>query len=277
MKNNAEFINIIKRALLEDIGQGDVTSQVLIPENQKAEMAFLAREDLVACGVFIPQMIYAQLSNEITVEVKSEEGKKLFKNSTLVVAKGNARTLLTGERVALNLMQRMCGIATLTNQYVQAVKGTKAIILDTRKTMPNLRVLDKYSVTVGGGKNHRMRLDDMVMIKDNHIALCGGIKQAVAKVRVSTKLPVIVECDNLSQVAEAIVAAPDRIMLDNMDNETMKKAVAMAAGKIPLEASGSVSLATVRGIAETGVDYISIGKLTHSAPAADIGADIVFS
>jgi nicotinate-nucleotide pyrophosphorylase (carboxylating) len=277
MKNNAEFIDIIKRALIEDIGQGDVTSQLLIPENRQAEMAFVAREDLVACGVFIPQMIYAQLSNEITVEVKSEEGKKLFKNSTLVVAKGNARTLLTGERVALNLMQRMCGIATLTNQYVQAVKGTKAIILDTRKTMPNLRVLDKYSVTVGGGKNHRMRLDDMVMIKDNHIALCGGIKQAVAKVRVSTKLPVIVECDNLSQVAEAIVAAPDRIMLDNMDNETMKKAVAMAAGKIPLEASGSVSLATVRGIAETGVDYISIGKLTHSAPAADIGADIVFS
>jgi nicotinate-nucleotide pyrophosphorylase (carboxylating) len=277
MKNNAEFIDIIKRALIEDIGQGDVTSQLLIPENRQAEMAFVAREDLVACGVFIPQMIYAQLSNEITVEVKSEEGKKLFKNRTLVVAKGNARTLLTGERVALNLMQRMCGIATLTNQYVQAVKGTKAIILDTRKTMPNLRVLDKYSVTVGGGKNHRMRLDDMVMIKDNHIALCGGIKQAVAKVRVSTKLPVIVECDNLSQVAEAIVAAPDRIMLDNMDNETMKKAVAMAAGKIPLEASGSVSLATVRGIAETGVDYISIGKLTHSAPAADIGADIVFS
>ncbi|MEK6747144.1 MAG: carboxylating nicotinate-nucleotide diphosphorylase [Pseudomonadota bacterium] len=275
MKTNQEIIDIIKRALAEDIGQGDVTSQLLIPENQQAEMAFVAREDLVACGVFIPELVYNILGASASASVN--EGEFAGTNKVLAVAKGNARALLAGERVVLNLMQRMCGIATLTNQYVQAVAGTKVVILDTRKTMPNLRVFDKYSVTVGGGKNHRMRLDDMVMIKDNHIALCGGIKQAVEKVRAATKLPVIVECDNLTQVEEAIIASPDRILLDNMDNETLKKAVALSAGKIPLEASGGVSLATVRGIAETGVDYISVGKLTHSAPAADIGADIVFS
>lgn len=277
MKNNAEFIDIIKRALAEDIGQGDITSQLLIPENQKAEMAFVARDDMVACGVFIPELVYGQLDTGVSVGVSANEGELVSAGKVLAVAKGNARVLLTGERVVLNLMQRMCGIANLTNQYVQAVRGTKAVILDTRKTIPNLRVLDKYSVTVGGGKNHRMRLDDMVLIKDNHIALCGGIKQAVAKVRASTKLPVVVECDNLSQVEEALVAAPDRILLDNMDNETLKRAVALTAGKIPLEASGRVSLATVRGIAETGVDYISIGKITHSVAAADIGADIIFS
>lgn len=277
MKNNAEFVDIIKRALAEDIGQGDVTSQLLIPEDQQAEMAFVARQDLVACGVFIPEMVYVQIDSGVSVGVSVSEGELVSSGKVLAVAKGNARTLLTGERVVLNLMQRMCGIATLTNQYVQAVKGTKAVILDTRKTIPNLRVLDKYSVTVGGGKNHRMRLDDMVLIKDNHIALCGGIKQAVAKVRALTKLPVVVECDNLQQVEEALAAVPDRILLDNMDNKTMGKAVNLAAGKIPLEASGNVSLATVRGIAETGVDYISVGKLTHSAPAADIGADVIFS
>lgn len=275
MKNEVEFIDIIKRALLEDIGHGDVTSQLLIPENQQAEMAFVAREDMVACGVFIAELVYNMLG--ASASASASEGELVKKDAVLAVAKGNARVLLTGERVALNLMQRMCGIANLTNQYVQAVAGTKAIILDTRKTMPNLRALDKYSVTVGGGKNHRMRLDDMVMIKDNHIALCGGIRQAVEKVRAATKLPIIVECDNLSQVEEAIAAAPDRIMLDNMDNETMKKAVALNVGRIPLEASGGVSLETVRSIAETGVDYISVGKLTHSAPAADIGADIIFS
>ncbi len=277
MKTNQEIIDIIKRALAEDIGHGDVTSQLLIPENRQAEMAFVAREDMVVCGVFIPELVYNMLGASASASASASEGEFAGTNKVLAVAKGNARALLVGERVVLNIMQRMCGIATLTNQYVKAVAGTKAVILDTRKTMPNLRVFDKYSVTVGGGKNHRMRLDDMVMIKDNHIALCGGIKQAVEKVRASTKLPVIVECDNLTQVEEAIIVSPDRILLDNMDNETLKKAVALSAGKIPLEASGGVSLATVRGIAETGVDYISVGKLTNSAPAADIGADIIFS
>lgn len=277
MEKNLEFIDIIKRALVEDIGQGDITSQLLIPENQQAEMVFVAREDMLACGMFIPELVYSQLDTSVVVDIKIKEGQLISKNTVLVAAKGNARALLAGERVALNIMQRMCGVATLTNKYVQEIRDTKAVILDTRKTMVNLRVMDKYAVTVGGGKNHRMRLDDMVMIKDNHIVLCGGIKQAVERARASTKLPIIVECDTLAQVQEVIAVSPDRILLDNMDNEMLKKAVAIVAGKIPLEASGGVSLATVRSIAETGVNYISVGKITHSVSTADIGADIVFS
>ncbi len=275
MKNNPEIIDIIKRALAEDIGNGDITSELLIPEGQEAEMAFVARHEMVACGTFIPEMVYDILG--ASASASASEGALVGEGDILATVKGNARLLLAGERVTLNIMQRMCGVASLTHVYVRAVRGTKAHILDTRKTMVNLRVLDKYSVTVGGGKNHRMRLDDMVMIKDNHIALCGGVAQAVAKARAGTSLPVILECDNLAQVEEAITAKPDRILLDNMDNSTLVKAVSMVAGRIPLEASGGVSLSTVRAIAETGVDYISVGKITHSVPASDIGADIVFS
>ncbi len=279
MKNNPEIIDIIKQALAEDIGQGDITSNLLIPEKQQAEMAFVAREEMVACGLFIPQMVYDVIGGGVSVGEGGsiEEGRKVAGNTTLAVAKGNARSLLAGERVTLNIMQRMCGIATLTRRYVEAVNGTKAVILDTRKTIVNIRVLDKYAVAAGGGKNHRMRLDDMVLIKDNHIALCGGIKEAVAKARSGAKLPIVVECDTLAQVEEALLAKPDRIMLDNMDNTMLSKAVAVAAGKIPLEASGGVSLETVRGIAQTGVDFISVGKITHSANAVDIGADIAFA
>lgn len=275
MKNNPEIIDIIKRALAEDIGQGDITSNLLIPEDLQAEMVFVARHDMVSCGTFIPEMVYNMLGADASFVVK--DGCLVGGGDILATAKGSARALLAGERVTLNIMQRMCGVASITNVYANAVEGTKAKILDTRKTIPNLRILDKYAVTVGGGKNHRMRLDDAVMIKDNHIALCGGIGEAVAKVRGGTDLPIILECDNLMQVEEAISAKPDRILLDNMDNEMLRKAVIMVAGRIPLEASGGVSLATIRGIAETGVDYISVGKITHSVPASDIGADIIFS
>lgn len=277
MLNQIEFTDIIKRALAEDIGKGDITSNLLIPENQQAEMAFVAREEMVVCGVFIPQMAYEIIGGSVSVSVIAEEGKLITKNTTLAIAKGNARILLAGERVALNIMQRMCGIATLTRRYVEAVKGTGAVILDTRKTIVNIRVMDKYAVTVGGGKNHRMRLDDMVLIKDNHIALCGGIKEAVAKARTGTKLPIVVECDTHAQMEEAMEAKPDRILLDNMDNVMLKRAVAFVGGRIPLEASGGVSLETISDIAKTGVDFISVGKITHSAIALDIGADIVFA
>lgn len=276
MINEQEINDIIARALAEDIGAGDITSSLLIPENQQAEMAFVAREKMVACGLFIPGLVYARIGGGVAVYASVGEGDFVAKNTALAVARGNARALLAGERVALNIMQRMCGVATLTHEYARAIAGTRAVILDTRKTMPNLRVLDKYAVIAGGGKNHRMRLDDMVLIKDNHIALCGGIGQAVKAARTGCNLPVIVECDTLEQVEEAARAFPDRIMLDNMSNALLAQAVSLVAGKIPLEASGGVSLATVRGIAETGVDYISVGKLTHSAPAMDIGADIVF-
>jgi nicotinate-nucleotide pyrophosphorylase (carboxylating) len=184
--------------------------------------------------------------------------------------------LLTGERTALNIMQRMSGVATLTQTYVQAIAGTKAVLLDTRKTMPGMRILDKYAVRVGGGQNHRMRLDDMILIKDNHIALCGGLPAAVKAAQKGGELPVVVECDTLEQVKEALAAAPDRILLDNMDNHSLREAVALSAGSVKLEASGGVALESVREIALTGVDYISVGKITHSAPAVDIAADITF-
>lgn len=272
-----EFYDIITRALAEDIGVGDITSNLLIPENKTADLAFVAREEMVSCGVFVAEMVYKQLNASININFHVKDGELVEKNTVLATATGNARALLAGERVALNLMQRMCGIASLTHKYVEAVSGTNAIILDTRKTMPNLRIVDKYSVKIGGGQNHRFRLDDMVLIKDNHIALCGGIASAVVKVRAGTNLPIVVECDTLAQVAEAIKTPPTRILLDNMSLEMLREAVEMACGKVKLEASGGVNLNTVRAIAETGVDYISVGALTHSAPAADIGADIMFN
>lgn len=279
MLNEPEIIEIIERALHEDIGSGDITSNLLIEQTQQGTMNFVAREEMVACGLFIAGLVYARLGSigSVSVQVAAQEGKQVVAGTTLLSATGSARALLAGERVALNLMQRMCGIATLTHSYTQAVKGTWAVILDTRKTMPGLRVLDKYSVVCGGGQNHRMRLDDMVLIKDNHIALCGGIIAAVQRARAGTTLPVVIECDTLEQVKQAIEAKPERILLDNMPPSMLKQAVALAAGRVKLEASGGVSLGTVRAIAESGVGYISVGKLTHSAPAADIGADIAFS
>jgi len=272
-----EFSDIITRALAEDIGAGDITSTLLIPENQTARMAFVARDEMVVCGVFIAELVCKILGASVSVSASASEGEIVKASSVLATATGNARALLAGERVALNLMQRMCGIASLTHQYVEAVRGTKAIILDTRKTMPNLRIADKYAVKTGGGQNHRFRLDDMVLIKDNHLAIYGGIAGAVAKARAGTNLPIVVECDTLAQVAEAIKTAPTRILLDNMSIDMLKEAVQMAGGLVKLEASGGVNLTTVRAIAETGVDYISVGALTHSATASDIGADIVFN
>lgn len=283
MKNNilpeaAEIQRIVKTALAEDIGAGDVTSQLLLSSHTIATLDFVSRKPMVACGLFIPQAVYEALGDKVEVVQRVGEGTAVSAGTSLVVANGAARTLLAGERVTLNLIQRMCGVATLTHAYVQAVSGTKAIILDTRKTMPGLRAFDKYAVRAGGGQNHRLRLDDMVLIKDNHIALCGGVGKAVDAVRHHEKsgLPIVVECDTLAQVKEALVTRPDRILLDNMTAGQLREAVIMVAGKIPLEASGGVTLDTVRKIAESGVDYISVGALTHSAPAADIGADIQF-
>lgn len=265
---------VIAAALEEDIGSGDMTSLLTVPENAQASMHFVARQAMVVCGGFIPHFVYQQLGSTVATAVHMQEGDKAKPGDVIAVAAGSAQTLLTGERVALNLMQRMCGVATLTAAYIDAVAGTKAKILDTRKTMPGLRMLDKYAVTAGGGHNHRMRLDDMILIKDNHIAACGGIAQAVQKARAGSTLPLVVECDTLEQVREAISAKPDRILLDNMTPEELTKAVQLAAGKVLLEASGGVSLQSVKTIAQTGVDYISVGRITHSAPAADIAADI---
>jgi nicotinate-nucleotide pyrophosphorylase (carboxylating) len=271
-----EVRQIIAQALLEDIGAGDITTALTIPADAKAVMRFVAREELVVCGGFIPAEVYGRLSASIRLTQHCEEGHTAKPGEALVSAEGDARALLTGERVALNLMQRMSGVSTLTRNYVDAIKGTKAIILDTRKTMPGLRVLDKYAVRVGGGQNHRFRLDDMVLIKDNHIAVAGSISAAVRAARQHTALLVEVECDTLEQVREAISAQPDRILLDNMSLDQLREAVKLVAGNIPLEASGGVSLESIKAIADTGVAYISVGKLTHSALAVDMSADMVF-
>lgn len=277
-----EFSKIIKSALAEDIGSGDITSNLLIPEDINAELLFVSREETVVCGAFVPELVYKQIDKNVVAVASASEGRTVAKNTIISVVRGNARSLLAGERVSLNIMQRMCGVANLTRKYVEAVRGTGVTILDTRKTMPCLRLIDKYAVKIGGGENHRMRLDDMVLIKDNHIAINNsamagqGVAAAISKARAGTNLTVVVECDTLEQVAEAIAAKPDRILLDNMSVEMLKQAVSIADGKMILEASGGVNLNNIREIAESGVGYISVGAITHSASAADIGADISF-
>lgn len=273
--NPQEVQRIIDTALAEDIGRGDITAQLLIPDIATARMQFVNREPLVVCGVEIIRQVFHTLNTSVQCEAKVRDGAHVTSRQTLMEVAGPARTLLTGERTALNLLQRMSSVATLTAKYVERVQGTKAKILDTRKTMPGLRILDKYAVTMGGGRNHRMRLDDGILIKDNHIALCGGVAAAVKKARAGAKgLPVEVECDTLAQLEEAVKAGADIIMLDNMTPQQMEEAVKLVAGRAKLEASGGVSLETVRSIAETGMDYISVGRLTHSAPSVDIGLDI---
>lgn len=270
-----EVERIISGALAEDIGTGDATANLLVPESATATLVFVTREPVIMCGGEVVKQVFATVNKAITCKLLVKDGTKANKGDKLIEVSGPARAILTGERTALNLLQRMSAVATLTARYVDTVKGTNAIILDTRKTMPGLRVLDKYAVKTGGAQNHRMRLDDGILIKDNHIALCGGIKQVLEKTFAgnSKNLPVEIECDTLEQVKEALAGAT-RIMLDNMSYAEMREAVQLAKGKAKLEASGGVSLETVRAIAETGVDYISVGRLTHSAPNVDIGLDV---
>jgi len=267
------LIPLITSALAEDIGTGDVTSQLLIAEDAQATMHFTARHDMVLCGADVPGLVYAQLDARVKVTKKAEDGARLSAGSIIATASGPARAILTGERTALNIMQRMSSVATVTRAYVDAVSGTKAKILDTRKTMPGMRLVDKYAVRMGGGVNHRMGLYDAVLVKDNHIA---GNPDFVRKLSALPKrLPVYVECDTLAQLAAVIDTKPDRIMLDNMSLEMLCEAVRLTNGRVKLEATGGVNLGNVRAVAETGVDYISIGAITHSAPAVDIGLDAV--
>lgn len=263
----------LRAALAEDIGSGDVTSNAIIPADRAARFAVNARQELVVSGLkFLPEL-FALLDKHVSVELHVQEGAKVAKGAKLATLSGPALALLTGERTALNLIQHLCGVATLTRQYVDTVAGTSAKILDTRKTLPGFRALEKYAVSCGGGQNHRMGLYDGVLIKDNHIAIAGSIPEAVKKARMAGK-PVQVECDTLAQVDDALASGAGRVLLDNMDLPTLAEAVKRAkAKKIETEASGNVSLQTIRAIAETGVEFISIGRLTHSAPAVDIGLD----
>ncbi len=265
----------LRAFLAEDLEHGDVTTDVLFGDEQGLLQA-IARQPLVACGMArVAARVFCLLGGPVEYGELAEDGARMEKGQVLFTARGPVKTLLKGERVALNLIQRLCGIATLTAEFVSKVEGLDTRIVDTRKTTPGLRMLEKYAVRCGGGQNHRFSLSDGVLIKDNHIAACGSIAKAVQRVRerLPHTLRIEVECDTLDQVREALDAGADIIMLDNMDLDTMRRGVELIGDAAISEASGGVNLNNVCDIAETGVDIISIGALTHSAPAVDIGLD----
>ncbi len=268
--------DLIEKALAEDIGTGDVTSEATIRKEARSVAVLLAKQDLILAGLEAARAVFRRLDADIQFMTSARDGDRINAGTEFARLIGNTRALLAGERVALNLLQHLSGIATLTARYVERVRGLKTAVLDTRKTLPGLRELEKYAVRMGGGRNHRMGLYDMVLIKDNHIRAAGGITRAVEAVRknVHPPLKVEVETKTLDEVREALAARTDIIMLDNMSIGMMNEAVKLISGKVLIEASGNVTLETIRGIAETGVDFISSGSLTHSAPAADISMKI---
>lgn len=264
--------SIIENALREDIHTGDITTLAVVPEGREVCALIKAREEMVLAGIGVAARVFQLLNPSIRFTPRFADGDRLQAGDTIADLTGDASFLLQGERVALNLLQRMCGVATLTSRYVQAVQGTRVRLVDTRKTTPGLRILEKYAVRVGGGLNHRTGLYDGVLIKENHIAAAGGITRAIGMARayIPHTMKIEVETETLDEVAEALAADADIIMLDNMGLAAMREAVGMIGGKALVEASGGVSLETVRAIAETGVDIISVGALTHSARAMDI-------
>lgn len=268
--------DLIRRALAEDIGHGDVTTDSLVSPDMQASGVFLAKAGGVLAGIEVSQAVFAALDSEVAFMIHKRDGDLINPGDILARAEGSAATLLTGERLALNFVQRLSGIATKTRQLVDLIGDSPVRLVDTRKTTPGLRVLEKYAVTVGGGYNHRFGLYDGVMIKDNHIVVAGGISQAVSQVRarVPHTLKIEVEVDNLDQLKEALEAGADIILLDNMDPATMKKAVKMTKGRALLEASGGINEQTIAAVAGTGVNIISSGALTHSAVSLDISFDI---
>lgn len=269
-----EIIETIRRALSEDIGPGDVTTDSIVPPEASMRGQIIAKQVGVIAGLDIAKAIYQMVETQVDFQPQVEEGSCVETRQVLALVTGRTRSLLTAERTALNFLGRMSGIATLTHQFVEAVAGTKAVILDTRKTAPGLRSLDKLAVVRGGGQNHRIGLYDMILIKDNHIDHAGSITEAVRRARkVAGRLEVEVEARTLEDVREALAMHVKRILLDNMTPEKMAEAVRITAGRALLEASGNVSLESVRRIAETGVDYISVGALTHSAKVFDISFD----
>jgi len=274
-----EIRSAVRLGLVEDIGSGDVTTLATVPERAAASAIMRAREPLVMAGLALAEAAFRELSSEVKIVTTVADGQHITEKAALMRISGPARAILSAERVALNFAQRLSGIATLTAQFVEAVKGTRARILDTRKTTPGWRRLEKYAVTCGGGQNHRLGLFDMVLIKDNHIAalkdeLPNAIAAAVQRARAKyPQIKVEVEADALEQVEQAAAAGADFILLDNMNPAQLRLAVEKVKGRAKTEASGGVTMATVRAIAETGVDFISIGALTHSARAVDIGLD----
>lgn len=277
--NDSRIGRLIEQALFEDVGFGDITSESLIPEEQLGRAEFVVKESGIISGVEVIALVFSTVDGQVTFEPFAQDGALAEKGYVLGQIHGPVRSILTGERVALNFVQRMSGIATLTHKYVHAVAGTKARITDTRKTVPGLRMLDKRAVLDGGGINHRFALDSMVLIKDNHIAAAGGVRNAVLRCRDFLKsrdidVKIEVETTTLDQVQEVLsIGGVDRIMLDNYPLERMREAVQLINGTVEVEASGGVDLQTVRAIAETGVDVISVGALTHSPKALDISLE----
>jgi len=265
---------VVQAALAEDVGAGDVTTEATVDADALGTAELLLKEPGVVSGLAAVEAAFLALDSEVRFEALVEDGTLVEHTTVVAVVSGPLRAILTGERVALNFLGRLSGIATLTRRYVDAVAGTGVAILDTRKTTPGLRLLEKHAVACGGGRNHRFGLDDAVLVKDNHLAAAGSVRVAVERLRAATDLPIEVECDTLAQVSEALAAQVDAILLDNMTPDELVAAVALAQGHARLEASGGVTLNNVRAIAETGVDEISIGALTHSASSLDVSLEL---
>ena len=269
---NPLVTQIISMALNEDVGTGDITTETTIPADKTASGRFIAKEDMIICGIDVAELVFRTVDASISFNANFKDGDKVCKGDVIATVNGNARNVLTAERTSLNLMQRLTGIATRTHEAVKCVEGTKAKLTDTRKTTPGLRVLEKYAVRAGGGTNHRFNLADGILIKDNHIAVSGGIKNAVANARKAAPhtLKIEVEVETKEQLAEALEAGADIIMLDNMSNELMSECVKIIDGRALVEASGNMGDKDLYEVAKTGVDIISIGALTHTVRAADI-------
>jgi nicotinate-nucleotide pyrophosphorylase (carboxylating) len=261
-------------ALAEDLGDGDVTTEATVDADATGSAELVVKEPGVVCGLAVAEAVFRAVDSELRFERLVEEGASVAAGTSVARVAGAERAILTGERTALNFLARLSGIATLTRRYVDAVEGTGAAILDTRKTTPGLRALEKHAVATGGGRNHRFGLDDGVLVKDNHLRAAGSVASAVERLRAVTPLPIEVECDTLEQVSEALAAGAEAILLDNMSPDQLRSAVALARGHARLEASGGVTLENVRAVAETGVDEISVGALTHSARSLDVSLEL---
>ena len=260
--------------LAEDLGEGgDVTSNAVIPAEARFAGVMRAREDLVVAGLPLAEAFFRALDPGAKIEASLDDGETAGQGDVLLRLAGNARALLAAERSALNTLQHLSGVATLTRRYVEAIAGTGCVLLDTRKTLPGLRALEKYATRTGGARNHRMRLDDAAMIKDNHVAVAGGVAEAVRSASAAGIARIIVEVDRLEQIEPAIAAGATHLLLDNMGVAALREAVAQVSGRVPTEASGGLTLETIREAAATGVTYVSVGRITQSAPAADIGLD----
>jgi len=275
--NKKGIDSIIKLALDEDIPYGDITSDSIISKDSFSKAVILAKEKGILAGIHVARRVFEDIDNKITFKSFFDDGHSFNKGKQLAMLDGSSISLLKGERTALNFLQRMCGIATITRKFVKCLEGTKTKILDTRKTTPGLRALEKYAVKMGGGINHRLNLSEMVLIKDNHIRLVGSVSKAVtnAREKVKPRIKIEVEATNVEEVREAIEAKADIIMLDNMPLETMKEVVDLVRGRILLEASGNIDLKKAKQIAELGIDFISVGHLTHSYSSIDISMEFI--